>query len=240
MHLQNSKTFDLEEIFIDSDKVKQAITKEIPLVMTTYTLPRKVEQYIEQVIATFLDYAKQSRLKDILIYCIQELAVNAKKANTKRVYFIEQGLDLNDADDYKRGMSSFKDVTLNNIDYYLELQRRHGLYIRLILQLKDNSIAMEVRNNATFNEAEYERIRKQLLNANKYEDMEEAVMQMLDGSEEDMLQMVDDSEGAGLGLVMLVVMLKKLGLGINAFDILKDGEETIARITIPKDLKKAS
>ncbi|MCL1928627.1 MAG: hypothetical protein FWG07_07540 [Treponema sp.] len=232
--------FDLQEIIIDSDKVTQAIKKEVPLVMTTYTLPKKTEQYIEQVIGTFLDHAKQSRLKDNLIYCIQELAVNAKKANTKRVYFIEQGLDLNDVNDYKQGMSTFKSDTLNNINYYLDLQRRHELYIRLILHLKDNSITIEVRNNATINDVEHERIQKQLVNARKYEDMEEAIMQMLSDPEGNMVQMVDDSEGAGLGLVMLVIMLKKLGLGVNAFDILKDGDETIARIIIPKNLKKAS
>jgi hypothetical protein len=232
--------FDLEEVFIDSDKVNQAIKMEIPLVMTTYTLPKKVEQYIEQVIGTFLDYAEQSRFKDIIIYCIQELAVNAKKANTKRVYFIEQGLDLNDIGDYKRGMSSFKDETLNNINYYLELQRQHGLYIRLVLQLKDNIVTLEVRNNVTISEVEYERIRKQLLTARKYDDMKDAILQVMDEPEEGTVQMVDDSEGAGLVLVMLVIMLKKLGLGANAFDILKDGNETIARIVIPKDMKKAS
>ena len=232
--------FDLQEVMIDSEKVDQAIRKEVPLVMTTYTLPRKVEQYIEQVIATFLDYAKQGCLKDIIIYCIQELAVNAKKANTKRVYFIEQGLDLNNVNDYKRGMSSFKDDTLNNINYYLDLQRQHGLYIKLVLQVKDNIIAIEVRNNATINDAEHDRIQKQLVNARKFEDMEEAIIQTMDESNEDMVKLVDDSEGAGLGLVMLVIMLKKLGLGANAFDILRDGNETIARIVIPQDLKRAS
>ena len=48
-----------------------------------------------------------------------------------------------------------------------------------------------------------------------------------------MSQVLDDSEGAGLGLVILVLMLKKMGLGEDSFDILSDGTETVARIVIP-------
>ena len=220
---------DFDEIIVDVEKVNKAIKMEVPLIMTTYTLPRKVEHYIERVVAIFLDNVKQSRLKDNVIYCIQELVVNAKKANTKRVYFIDRGLDLNDHDDYSQGMASFKDDTLNNINYYLELQRQQGLYIKLILHLKNNRITIEVRNNSTITLGEFHRIKQRLTKAKEYDDMEEALIHML-----------DDSEGAGLGLVMLVIMLKKLGMGSDAFDILKTERETIARIVIPKDLKKAS
>ena len=220
---------DFDEIIVDVNKVNKAIKLEIPLIMTTYTLPRKVEHYIEQVVTIFLDYVKQSRLRDNVIYCIQELVVNAKKANTKRVYFIDRGLDLNDQTDYKRGMSTFKDDTLNNIKYYLDLQRQQGLYIKLILHLKRNIITIEVRNNVSITKSELDRVQQRLRRAREYEDMEDAIMNML-----------DDSEGAGLGLVMLVIMLKKLGLESNAFDIFKNGNETIARIVIPRDLKKAS
>jgi hypothetical protein len=219
---------DFDTIIVDVDKVNQAIRAEVPLIMTTYTLPRKVEHYIEQVVAIFLDYVKQSRLKDNVIYCIQELVVNAKKANTKRVYFVDRGLDLNDQEDYERGMATFKDDTLNNINYYLDLQRRQGLYIKLILHLKGNIITIEVRNNSTITSGELERIQRRLAKAREFEDVEEALIQML-----------DDSEGSGLGLVMLVIMLKRLGLGSNSFDILRTSNETVARIIIPKDLKMA-
>jgi hypothetical protein len=218
---------DFDEVIVDVEKVNKAIRMEIPLVMTTYTLPRKVERYIEQVVVIFLDYIKQNWFADNVIYCIQELVVNAKKANTKRVYFIDQGLDLNDQEDYRRGMTTFKDDTLNNIDYYLELQRQKGLYVKLILHLKE-SITIEVRNNATITQEELERIQRRLVKAREYNDMEDALLNLL-----------DDSEGAGLGLVMLVIMLKKLGLEADAFDILRTDAETIARIVIPKNLKKA-
>jgi len=213
---------DVDNLSVDFEKVNEAIRMEVPLIMTTYTAPRKVERYIEQVVSIFLDHVKQSNLKDNVVYCIQELVVNAKKANTKRAYFLHKGLDLNDNTDYQKGMESFRDETLRNIDYYLELQRQQGLYIKLILQLKDKVITIEVRNNASITITELERIRSRIIKAKECDELEDAIVQVL-----------DDSEGAGLGLVMLVIMLKKLGLGTNAFDILRTNEETIARIVIP-------
>ena len=220
---------DFNEIIVDVDKVNRAIKLEVPLIMTTYTLPRKVEHYIEQVVTIFLDYVKQSRLRDNVIYCIQELVVNAKKANTKRVYFNDRGLNLNEETDYVKGMRTFKDDTLNNINYYLELQRQQGLYIKLILHLKNNAITIEVRNNSTITTSELDRVQSRLAKAREYDVMEDAILHLL-----------DDSEGAGLGLVLLVIMLKRLGLESNAFKLFKTTNETIARIIIPKNLKKAS
>ncbi|MDR2078122.1 MAG: hypothetical protein LBP74_00190 [Treponema sp.] len=218
---------DFDEITVDEEKIVRAIRMGVPLVMTTYTLPKKVEKYIEKVVTLFLEHIRQLPLRDNIIYCIQELVVNAKKANTKRVYFTERGLDLSNPEDYMRGMESFREDTLNNIDYYLELQRQHGLYVKLILQLKSDIITMEVRNNSTIAVEELRRIRARIQKARKFDDIEEA-----------MIQLLDDSEGAGLGLLILVVMMKKLGLQDDSFDILRTNQETIARIVIPKALKK--
>jgi hypothetical protein len=219
---------DLDEIAVDEEKIVRAIKMEVPLVMTTYTLPRKVEKYIERVVTLFLEHIKQQSLKDSVIYCVQELVVNAKKANTKRIYFIERGLDLSSADDYDLGMETFKDDTLNNISYYLKLQQQYGLYVKLILQLKNNIIIIEVRNNSMIADEELERVRNRIRIARSCNDIDEAITQLL-----------DDSEGAGLGLAILVLMLKKLGLNEDSFDILRTGVETIARITIPKGIQKA-
>ncbi|MDR0402162.1 MAG: hypothetical protein LBH35_01075 [Treponema sp.] len=219
---------DLDEVAVDEEKVVKAIRMEVPLVMTTYTLPRKVEKYIERVVTLFLEYIRQSSLADNIIYCVQELVVNAKKANTKRVYFLEKGLDLSSPLDYSIGMETFREETLNNIQHYLELQREKGLYIKLMLQIKNNIITIEVRNNSIIAQEELERIHKRLTKASAYGDLEEALVNIL-----------DDSEGAGLGLVILVLMMKKIGLSEKSFNILRTSAETVARIIIPRDLVKA-
>jgi len=213
-----------QELVIDEGKVKKAVQSGIPLTITTFTLPHEIEIYIEQIISTFLKQLAQEKLRDYVVYCVQELTVNAKKANTKRVYFMERGLDLTNQDDYKEGMLAFKENTLSNIAHYLQLQKEKGLYIKLILQIKNNIIYIEVRNNVAVTKTELIRIHDKLARSRQYNNLEEALSMVL-----------DDSEGAGLGLVILVLMLKKMGLDEDCFDILGTEKETIARLVIPLD-----
>ncbi|MDR1210767.1 MAG: HDOD domain-containing protein, partial [Spirochaetaceae bacterium] len=210
------------ELVVDEEKIKKAVQNGIPLTITTYTLPHEIEIYIEQVLTVFLRTAGQEKLKDYVVYCVQELAVNAKKANTKRVYFMERGLALDDPEDYKLGMINFKEETLGNITHYLRLQKEKGLYIKLSLQIKKNIIHIEIRNNVVITKTELIRIHDKLARSRQYNNLEDALSQVL-----------DDSEGAGLGLVILVLMLKKIGLDEDCFDILATEKETVARIVIP-------
>jgi hypothetical protein len=210
-----------EEVKVDERKVNMAIERKVPLVMTTYTLPRKVEKYIEKVVTIFLSRIRQENLKDHVAYCVQELIVNAKKANTKRIYFIEKGLDLSDPEDYRTGMETFKEDTLKNITYYLELQKKQGLYIKLIIQITNDGVAFEVRNNVAITDAELIRIYERLIWARKFSSVEDA------------LSHIDYSEGAGLGIIFLVMTMKKLGIGEECFEILKDNRETVAKLFIP-------
>ncbi|MDR2729880.1 MAG: HDOD domain-containing protein [Treponema sp.] len=212
------------ELVVDEEKIKKAIQSGIPLTITTYTLPHEIEVYIEEVIDVFLKQTNQIILKDYIIYCVQELVVNAKKANTKRVFFNERGLDINDPEDYRLGMIDFKNETISNIGYYLKLQKEQGLYIKLILQLKRNIIRIEIRNNVTTTLIEQMRIQDKLARSRQFSSLDDALSQVL-----------DDSEGAGLGLVILVLMLKKIGLDDQAFSIKSNDNFTSANILIPLD-----
>ena len=214
----------VSELVVDEEKIKKAIQSGLPLTITTYTLPKEIEIYIEQVIEVFLRHMNQLKLKDYLVYCVQELVVNAKKANTKRVYFKERGLNIENEKDYNHGMESFKEETLSNIAHYLQLQKEKGLYIKINLQIKRNTIYIEVRNNVAANKIEQLRIHDKLVRSRQYDNLEDALSQVL-----------DDSEGAGLGLVILVLMLKKMGFDDDAFEIKTANKYTVASISIPLD-----
>ena len=212
------------ELVVDEEKIKKAIQSGLPLTITTYTLPKEIEVYIEQVIDAFLKHTNQLKLKDYVVYCVQELVGNAKKANTKRVYFTERGLDINNPDEYKIGMENFKEETIAQIAHYLQLQKERGLYIKVIMQIKRNTISIEIRNNVTATKAEQLRIQDKLARSRQYGSLEDALSQIL-----------DDSEGAGLGLVILVLMLKKIGLDDECFTFKTTDKFTIASISIPLD-----
>ena len=210
------------ELVVDKNKIKKAIQSGLPLTITTYTLPKEIEVYIEQVIDSFLTQMDQINLKDYIVYCVQELVTNAKKANTKRVYFMERGLDINKQNDYEIGMQKFKEETLSNIDYYLQLQKQKGLFIKVMLQIKRNTIYIEIRNNSMATKTEQIRIQDKMARSRQYDTMDEALSSIL-----------DESEGAGLGLIILVLMLKRIGLDDECFSIMITDDCTIASIQIP-------
>ena len=155
-------------IQVDSAKISKAINSGIPLTITTYTLPHEMEVYMGDVLTTFLTELDQKQMVEYLNYCLNELITNAKKANTKRIYFKQKNLDITNADDYDLGLKTFKEDTLNNINYYLGLQKKAGLYVKLILQVRNNKIKIEVRNNSSLTVFEYKRIHDKLSRAQQY------------------------------------------------------------------------
>jgi putative nucleotidyltransferase with HDIG domain len=207
---------------VDANKVLQAARSAIPLTVKSYTLPHETEMYLEQILEIFLNEMGQEKLKDPLAYCLRELAVNAKKANTKRIYFQEKNLDLFNDEDYKDGMQTFKQETLDNIDAYLQKQKEAGLYVKVVFHAKGQNLDLYVINNTQITRKEQIRIYDRIARSRAFESLEEALTTVL-----------DDSEGAGLGIVILVLMLKKIGLDEDAFDIDAENGETIARVTIP-------
>ena len=107
-----------EQLIIDKEKIRISVGLQLPIEITSYTLPRNTEVYIRNVMEMFLEECHQDHLKEYLNFCLSELLTNAKKANTKRVYFKEKGLDINDPDDYKKGM-----LTLNWVGRFNSLAK---------------------------------------------------------------------------------------------------------------------
>lgn len=213
---------NVKKIQINELKIKKAIDSGLPLIITTYTLPHEMELYMMEVLRYFLKELQQEHSFEYLSYCLSELITNAKKANTKRIYFKTKNLNLFDTKDYTEGMKTFKDDTLNNITYYLEEQKKEGLYIKLILQHRKTSILFQVRNNAPMTVTEFKRIHDKLSRAQQYTSMEEAFASIL-----------DTTEGAGLGLIILSLMLKKIGISSEDFIVDCTDTETVISINYP-------
>lgn len=212
---------------IDRNKVIHAARNGIPLVIKTHTLPAQTEVDLEEILVVYLEELGQVELKDHLIYCLKELTVNAKKANTKRVYFLEKGLNLENPTDYEKGMKSFKEDTLDNIQHYLELQEQKDLYIKVAYLIRNSVLYLSVRNNAPITPRELTRVYDRVARSRVYTSMEEAFTEVL-----------DDTEGAGLGIVIMLLMLRKMGLSEKSFDLNQVGNETSASLTIPMNTVK--
>ena len=215
-----------ERLEVDREKIKNAIRLQMPIEITSYTIPRNMEVYILSVLKIFLEECHQEHMQDALAFCLGELLTNAKKANTKRVYFQEKGLDINNPKDYEEGMLNYKNETFDNINYYLEMQRKEGLYVKIVLQLKEDKIFIEIRNNSLLTKIEEERIQEKLGSVQQYNSMDEVLGTVL-----------DQTEGAGLGIIIVILMLQKVGLSKENYQVFTEDTETVTRIILPGNEK---
>jgi hypothetical protein len=204
-----------------NEHVETAIEDERVLTVTSYGHLSRERACINQILSFYLRQVDLSPLFGNISYCIHELAVNAHKANLKRLYFRQQGLNIRDPEDYTRGMRSFKEDVLNRLEEKCYLLREAGYYVKYHFQLRGSRLKIVVRNNAPLVRQERERIRTK--------------MKLSEGARTlvDVYAVAEDySEGAGLGLVMLNIMLRNMGFTDSKFNIHTRGGETIAFITL--------
>lgn len=204
------------------EQIKAATRNHETIDFFSNTMTRKTEENFQRVLIIFLTECDQTHLFNCLSYCTLELLANANKANAKRLYFKEQNLNIKNEQDYSSGMANFKAALSGNKIHYMEELETSLLHINLSLS-NEGIICVKVTNNTQITPFEYERILDKISRAKQYDSMEEAI------------KCVDQTEGSGLGLIIIVLMLKELGLDEThlKFDISKN--ETVASIEIPID-----
>ena len=205
-------------------QLSRALDTGRPLVVRTHTFLPEVQEQVDGVLGAFLAETGGENLFDQLSFCIRELAVNAKKANTKRLYFGERNLDLGSSGDYTRGMAGFKADTLGDQGRYLSLLKERDLYVKIEFLRYRGLSSVAVRNPGEALAVEVSRVREKIARAHRYASVQDALEEAL-----------DETEGAGLGLVFLVLMLKKVGFTGEFFRFYTVGGETVARIFLPQE-----
>ncbi len=203
------------------ESVSEAIAHSRMLTVRTVTYLPRERAHIDVILGAFLDAAGMRQLKNKLSYCIHELAGNAKKANTKRVYFRERNLDIENSAHYARGMAGFKQDMVQRVSHFDVRLREEDLYVKFQFRKIRNGVRIVVRNNTVLTTSEKARIDEKLAIARRYDCLAEAYRTTEDGS-----------EGAGLGIVMLLFMLKNLGFGPDSFTVRVAEGETIATLTL--------
>ena len=209
----------------DIQSIKDAVRERRPVNFYCYTLTLEQKQRFQNILNVFLDECNESYLFNCLSYCLFELLDNASKANAKRIYFKEQKLNINDAGDYANGMKNFKNNLSDNTQHYKDELEAGMLQVHLQLTAND-VISLSVSNNTKITDAEKKRIEEKISKTQNYENVADAFAD------------IDQTEGSGLGIITIVIMLRKLGLTMECLKFSTTEEETIAEIVIPKHLLK--
>lgn len=183
----------------------------------------EVEAQIIKIIHRYLEQYDLLFHKDTVISITKELINNAIKANLKRIYFEKKGLDISNPAEYRQGMDSFKDEVFESQNNETHASLEGSKYVvRITFSSSGGNITVNVKNNISILESELNKIKSRINKAYKYNDIAEAFTDVL-----------DDSEGAGLGLIMALMLLKNSGLPRESFSITQDNKGTSASLSIP-------
>jgi hypothetical protein len=158
-----------------------------------------------------------------LHFVLMELIGNAVKANLKRVYFRKHNYDMNDPESYRRGVIAFmRDYNSIDEEEYKQAMQQMDFNVQVKVDVNQERLLIFVENTSVLLDEEERRIRSKLAGSSDIENI-------VDFS----LHFGDDTEGRGLGLAMIVLLMKDLGFDPGFFRVFQTGEKTVARLEFP-------
>ena len=162
-------------------------------------------------------------LGTVLTTAILELVENAVKANLKRAFFKKNGYRLEDRESYAAGVKAFVQSygALKDSGYGQALQE---LELKVIVEVDNNRdrLLISVENNTMMLASEEARIRRQLAAAM-------TSVKFIDFT----VNYGDETEGSGLGLAMIVFLIRNIGFDPENFRVFREDGKTVARLEFP-------
>ena len=204
--------------------IQSLVDQEKILSFKTFVLSDRGEKILKVIASTILKRYDRMDMMDIVYTSAKELIINATKANLKRVLFREEGLNPNDLSEYQKGMSLFRErLNSARIEEYRDRFREMDFPVIATFYYNAEVMHIKVKNMFTLLSFEEGRIRKKFEAA-------ESFKSLLDFYTEH----GDDSEGAGLGLTMVGILLDESGIDKHAFTVYSNEfNETAARLELP-------
>ncbi|HMU81820.1 MAG TPA: histidine kinase [Leptospiraceae bacterium] len=213
----------LQEI---NDNIAIQVSNGQYLTLKTHRMTEMVEDHIKHAIESILAKTNKSNLIHVIYTILKELVINGCKANQKRVFFEERGYNISDSQQYAVGNEEYKKIFSEEmaLEYGIKAKAK-GLYCLIDFLFDENGLTIEVSNNTTITPQEEASMREKLKKAMGYNDIAEFYLdQAMSGGE---------TEGAGLGLALIIILLKGENVDPKYFRIMIDKERTVARMEIP-------
>lgn len=209
---------------MDEDSIRDMIKKGKPLEIVFPILNSTLQESIHFLVDTILDQYRRVDMKECIYSSLKELVLNGVKANIKHVLFDENGINPSDESSLNRGLVLLKDLmNEKNIANLEKIALENGLNIKINILHSPERLVLVVENNTPMTEHEEKRIREKFEAALKYESIADYYMNNL-----------DDSEGQGIGITMIVLMLKGNQIDPHAFTIYqRQNDATRAKIEFP-------
>ncbi|AXR67097.1 HDOD domain-containing protein [Leptospira mayottensis] len=203
------------------------VLENSPVHYRFHNLTEDVDSIISRTLDRYLLQLDIIYVRDSVFTTLKETIANSIKANVKRIYFRELKADIHNPETYKQKILGFKKDYLDNKEKYEELLFKNNFVVLVSFVYNKDMIRIRVMNNVKLSLTEVERINQRIGKAKLYNDLAEAF-----------LEAGDETEGAGLGLVMSLMMLKNDGLSETSYKIESQGDNTSVIIDIPLSVTK--
>lgn len=199
------------------------------------------ENYKSKLLDYFLNLEKELKkegIGEILFQIVYELINNAIKANLKRIFFLKKNYSFENPEEYQKGLYDFKKTyktfflnlenfnNQNNSEFqneWIKALTDLGLIVRLIVDINQQRILIYIKNNTKMLPQEEKRLRESLAKAMKATNLVDFIIHY--GQIEE--------EGEGLGLALVVFLIRDIGFSPEYFRVYKEENNTIARIEFP-------
>lgn len=217
-----------QEIQLSSEfctSVDRAVALGKKVSMITYVMGDIGEAKLKYILFRILGSVGREDLMELFYTAAKELIVNSTKAAIKRIIFEELKLNIQNLQDYEEGMKLFKS-SLNERKFpaYKKKMRESDLFVKITCIYQKDKIDLEIRNNFPLLPIEAERVKEKFINAKKYDNLFEFFMEH-----------GDSTEGAGMGITMVEILLSQSGFDRRLLSIYSSErkKETIARVEVP-------
>ncbi len=205
--------------------VQNAVNERQTISLKTYILSDYGEMALDVIIKQILTKFDRIDLMEVTYTAAKELIINATKANIKKIIFEENQYDWKDIRQYEKGLTEFRNqLSEKTIIGYEKKFRRKDLHVMATFYYSEDVLNIKIKNNYPLFPIEERRIREKFKKAQNFSNLIEFYMEH-----------GDNSEGAGLGLTMVSILLEQSEIDRHSF-ILYSSEkynETIAKIEIP-------
>jgi len=190
----------------------------------TYYLSDYGEMALNIIVSEILKKFNRIDMLEVAYTTAKELILNATKANLKRVLFAILNLDMANDADYEKGMVTFREnLTEDKIRKYKEKFIEMDYPVITTFYFQENVLNIKVKNNFTLLPVEETKIRQKFETAHSFANLLDFYMEY-----------GDNTEGAGLGLAMVGILLDNTGIDRHAFTLFSNKyNETAAKLELP-------
>ncbi len=208
--------------------IQLAINRSKRIRIQAYSVSDTIEKRVQEILRLLLSSFNREDLVSGIYTCLKELLINATKANFKNLYFEDYSFDKNPGKnlDYETALKLFRlEISRENAGHLARIARSKKLSAEIIFSItEENELFISVENPIEMTELEKETVSRKLEDARRCNDISEYFLEVEDDP---------NREGAGIGLVLIAIMLRNLGVQENKFTISSEDGVTYASFSVP-------